>query len=107
MPIREMKSILSFFTLLLLRCRDCAHINTSAHAGLQLQVLKVGVSCLAIPLAGGVRPLGLGLSLHRAECCPEPSHKHLGNFAAQLAVAPTRQLAMKSCYMQAFFLSSL
>lgn len=66
--------------LLLMRCRDRAHINTSAHAGLQLQVLKVGVSCLAIPLAGGVRPLGVGLSLHRAECCPEPLHKHLGNF---------------------------
>lgn len=35
--------------------------------------LAVGVSCLAIPLAGGVRPLWVSLGLHHAECCSEPS----------------------------------
>lgn len=40
--------------------------------------LAVGVSCLAIPLAGGVRPLWVSLGLHHAECCSEPSQKHLG-----------------------------
>lgn len=35
--------------------------------------LAVGVSCLAIPLTGGV-----SLGLRRAECCSDPSQKHVG-----------------------------
>lgn len=40
--------------------------------------LAVGVRCLAIPLAGGVRPLWVGLGQPHAECCSEPLQKHLG-----------------------------
>lgn len=40
--------------------------------------LAVGVSCLAIPLAGGVRPLWVSLGQLHAECCSEPLQKHLG-----------------------------
>lgn len=61
------------------RCRDCTHINTCAGAALQLRLLEVGVSCLAIPLAGGVRPPRVGLRLHAAERHPQPPHKHLDN----------------------------
>lgn len=61
------------------RCRDCTHINSCVRAALQLRLLEVGVSCLAIPLAGGVRPPRVSLRLHGAECHPEPSHKHLDN----------------------------
>lgn len=42
--------------------------------------LAVGVSCLAIPLTGGV-----SLSLCRAECCSDPSQKHLGYLPPHLA----------------------
>lgn len=40
--------------------------------------LAVGVSCLAIPLAGGVRPLWVSFGLRHAECCSQPFQKHLG-----------------------------
>lgn len=40
--------------------------------------LAVGVSCLAIPLAGGGRPLWVSLGQLHAECCSEPLQKHLG-----------------------------
>lgn len=45
--------------------------------------LAVGGSCLAIPLAGGVRPPPVSLGPLHAECCSEPLGKHLGISATQ------------------------
>lgn len=90
-------------------CRDCTHINTCAHAALQLRVLDVGVSCLTIPPAGGVSPLRVGLSLHCAECHPEPSHKHLDNLllGRQLLLLSSIGLWHYDVIRQAYFVRIL
>lgn len=75
---------------------------------LQLRVLEVGVSCLAIPLAGGVRPLRVGLRLHCAECHPEPSHKHLDNLllSSQLLLLSSIVIRLYDVIRQTYFVSS-
>lgn len=69
---------------------DLIHKNTAAPTAMRSHSLStwmcwgpaadlaVGVSCLAIPRAGGVRPLWVSLGQLHAECCSEPLQKHLG-----------------------------
>lgn len=84
--------------LLLLMCEKKKHTHTHTRSQTcwgPAAGLAVGVSCLAIPLAGGVRPLWVSLGLHRAVLL-RASPKTFGISAAQLAMTLIQQLGMKS-----------
>lgn len=69
------------------------HTRTHRHWG-PTAGLAVGVSCLVIPLAGGV-----SLGLCRAECCSDPSQKHLGYLPSPFTETLIQQVGMKSYHM--------